>query len=56
MCAIENMVWVQNENPVMNVKVQGKRLKGRPKARWIDRITREAGITEEEAQNCTFWR
>ena len=44
---------------LMNMMVPGKRSRGRPKARWIDRIMkdmRDLKIKEDDTQNRKFWR
>ena len=44
---------------VMNMEVDGRRRRGRPKFRWKDRIhedLREKGLNEDDAQDRIRWR
>ena len=44
---------------VMGMEVTGKRMRGRPKRRWLDSIRNdllERGLSEEDAQDRSRWR
>ena len=43
----------------MKVKVQGRRKRGRPKRRWLDRVRddiKEKGLSEEDVYDRATWR